>query len=204
MRLKYIGMEVFPLPGTHAVDKILEDIAGSHLRINIHEVFSFVRTFRIEFFVLDNTFFKEKLVSNFGRIFLPRHAGPVNQTNHLEYQQRPAEVHYCQLTIWRLCLVGIRRMTFCRVHPSAAHTDYALGQQPAGYRPPSNIHLMYALVTYFSISEVPEPVPVIMDYVLVVWLLRSRSKPYIKVQVFRRFFMGLKTDTPTTASILRR
>ena len=55
---------------------------------------------------------------------------------------------------------------------------------------------MHTLVTDFSVAEVPEPVPAVVDQISVVRLLTCRPKPDIEVNVFGRLFNRLKADAP--------
>ena len=50
------------------------------------------------------------------------------------------------------------------------------------HHPPENIDDVNPIVAHFSIPEVPEPVPVVMDQVLVVGLIGSGSQPEIPVE----------------------
>ena len=71
MRLKDISVLFIALPAANAVDKVLEDVTGSHLNIDIYQLFTLVRTFRIKLLALDYAFLEEEFVSDFFGYFLP-------------------------------------------------------------------------------------------------------------------------------------
>ena len=56
---------------------------------------------------------------------------------------------------------------------------------------------MNALIAHIAAAEIPEPVPVVVDEVLVVGLKRSRTKPDIEIKVLRRTFYWLEANAPS-------
>src|SRR5262249_2825531 len=60
---------------------------------------------------------------------------------------------------------------------------------PAGY-----VDLMNALVADVAVAEIPEPVPVVMDEVGVVRLLRGRAQPEVEIHLGRRIAVGPSAD----------
>ena len=72
-----------------------------------------------------------------------------------------------------------------------------LGRHGAvGHGPAGDVHLMHALVADLAVAEIPEPVPVVMDEVLVIRLLRRRAEPEVEVQLLGRLLRRLEADAP--------
>ena len=55
---------------------------------------------------------------------------------------------------------------------------------------------MHPLVADLAVAEVPEPMPVVVDQILVVGLLRRGSKPKVEVQSRRRLHRRFEGDAP--------
>ena len=105
----------------------------------------------------------------------------VSRPAHLEDELGVAVVHDADLGIGGLALVVI-------AEPAAQAHD-RLGERRAGAvaaraggrdQPAGDVHLMDALVANIAVAEVPEPVPVVMDEIGVIRLLRSRAEPDVK------------------------
>src|SRR5205823_168744 len=112
----------------------------------------------------------------------------------LEDELGLAEVHDADLSVGRLPLVVIAE--------PAAEAEHGLGVSRAGTRgtrdqPAGDIHLVNALVADVAVAEVPEPVPVVMDQVLVIRLAGGRTEPEVEIDWGRRRRAGLETDTAT-------
>src|SRR5262245_34454154 len=67
-------------------------------------------------------------------------------------------------------------------------------RQPLPHPPPQNIDQMDTVVPQLPVPEIPKPVPVVVNEILVVRLHRSRPDPQIPIQPRRRFLRLLKSD----------
>ena len=109
------------------------------------------------------------------------------QAADLEDELGVAEVHDADLGVGRLPLVVIAE--------PAAQADDGLGERRAGAvparargrdQPAGDVHLVDALVADVAVAEVPEPVPVVMDQVGVIRLLRGRAEPDVEIELLGR------------------
>ena len=109
------------------------------------------------------------------------------QAADLEDELGVAVVHDGDLGVGRLALVAIAE--------PAAQAEDGLGERRAGAvpararsrdQPAGNVHLVDALVADVAVAEVPEPVPVVMDQVGVIRLLRGRAEPDVEIELLGR------------------
>ena len=112
----------------------------------------------------------------------------VDQSAVLEDDLRPAEVDDGQLRVRRLALVLVAE--------AAAQADALVRHGPLGHRPAGNVHLMHPLVADLAVAEVPEPVPVVVNQIFVVRLLRRGPEPKVEVQPLRWRLRRFQSDAP--------
>ncbi len=119
------------------------------------------------------------------------------QAADLEDELGVAVVHDADLGVGRLALVVI-------AEPAAQAQD-GFGESRAGAvparaggrdQPAGDVHLMDPLVADIAVAEVPEPVPVIMDQVGVIRLLRGRAEPDVESELLGGCRDGLTPMLP--------
>ena len=55
---------------------------------------------------------------------------------------------------------------------------------------------MHALIADFAVAKVPEPVPVVMDQIGVIRLLRCRTQPDVEIELLGRSLGRFEADAP--------
>src|SRR5690606_22833038 len=88
----------------------------------------------------------------------------------------------------------VRGFALVFISESAPQAPDAIGERCSGNTPAGDIHLMDTLVADLAVAEVPEPVPVVVDDVLVILLLWGGAEPQIEVEVGRNFLWTLESD----------
>ena len=68
------------------------------------------------------------------------------------------------------------------------------GGQLLAHAPAEDVHHVDAVVAQLAVAEIPEPVPVVVDQVLVIRLHGRGSNPEVPIQPCRRLLRLLETD----------
>ena len=103
------------------------------------------------------------------------HVALAGQAAHVEDEKGFAVVENGELGIGRLSLVLVPEAT--------PYADHALGPAGARDHPPRDVHLVDALVADVPVAVFPEPVPVVVNQVLVVLLLLGGSRPDVEIEL---------------------
>ena len=115
---------------------------------------------------------------------------PFHQAANLDHHGHVTELVDGQLHVGRLPLVLVP-------HTAAKAPDASRQGGRGPQRPMGHVGLVYALVADLAVTEIPAPMPVVMDQVAVERSQFGRAGPVVEIQRCRRRFVGLETDAPS-------